>query len=178
MWHRRSRGLSLTTLPASASSLEYVVSYVFTPATGATDIFAGNDVDVNICQLCVFTGLEPGICILRKQAEMWLTICIPESSMTLISRRERRRSRRIYRPAMSRPYSLPGERSERTHGCNQLFNRSLRNRRHQRNDRAGDTGAGIRDALGNCPSFAVLAGLERVWLVTPGCVPENQSSSS
>jgi hypothetical protein len=51
--------LCLPTLPASASSLEYVVSYVFTPATGATDVFAGNDVDVNICQFCVFTGLEP-----------------------------------------------------------------------------------------------------------------------
>jgi hypothetical protein len=51
--------LCLSTLPASASSLEYVVSYVFTPATGSTDVFAGNDVDVNICQFCVFTGLEP-----------------------------------------------------------------------------------------------------------------------
>jgi hypothetical protein len=51
--------LSLTTLPASASSLEYIVSYVFTPATGATDVFGGNDVDVNICNFCVFTGLEP-----------------------------------------------------------------------------------------------------------------------
>ena len=49
--------ISLASLPCSASSLEYVVSYVFTPATGATDVFAGNDVDVNICQFCVFTGI-------------------------------------------------------------------------------------------------------------------------
>lgn len=51
--------LCLASLPASASALEYVVSYTFTPATGATDVFAGNDVDVNVCTFCVFTGLEP-----------------------------------------------------------------------------------------------------------------------
>jgi hypothetical protein len=51
--------LCLAGVPASANTLEYVVSFAFTPATGSTDVFAGNDVDVNICSFCVFTGLEP-----------------------------------------------------------------------------------------------------------------------
>ncbi len=51
--------LSIASVPASASTLEYVVSFTFAPATGSTNVFSGNDVDVNICSFCVFTGLEP-----------------------------------------------------------------------------------------------------------------------
>jgi PEP-CTERM motif len=51
--------LCLVSAPASAGTLEYVVTYTFTPATGQADIFAGNDVDVNICQFCVYTFNAP-----------------------------------------------------------------------------------------------------------------------
>jgi PEP-CTERM motif len=53
--------LSFASVQAGASTLqpEYIVSFTFTPATGSTDVFAGNDVDVTICSFCVFTGLEP-----------------------------------------------------------------------------------------------------------------------